>query len=564
MKTKCMFISCILALIISAAVWAEEAPTVPVEVNSPQSDATATLNGSEADQFMNVTEWGNVSFNKVFAYIGYTAGKQILDIGAAFKAGPVYIGSFYRGNFGRFTGIRNNTVTTQPTLGTGSSTGTFSNVQRNSKTGLNNTYINSKWHTAAVLIGYGNMGFQLGYMTSGTNKSGRYYAGNHMENDVTRNTRTGSIKDTVYDPKGYVNNMEHIPFVAFGMNIPFGAMTISPTASLKIAVNQNGDKYGVKTVMEKISDTRYSTVKDANNSAANTYVGITGKVGAGVALGDALNSAVKVDYEFTVNAYGKTYTDLSGAKHKINGVYTITKDEYKDEYKGNEGKRVITKNFEAKREEKTFFSNTLTPSYSLQKDLNDRLSLFAGVECPIKVELNNSVEFDEEKEVTETKMLNPSASHLNTVVTKELVTTPKKTTKETIVDVTPTAMAAISYAAIPNRLSFNLGTRIEFLHGTNTYKQISKNGVMKNSRTTTVYPNQGNFETYTDNPQKEDATESVTNTGDLKPIDAKVKLGLAWNITENVMLDFVYAHLLNDAGWWGKSEGLKLACTVKF
>lgn len=197
MKTKCMFISCILALIISAAVWAEEAPTVPVEVNSPQSDATATLNGSEADQFMNVTEWGNVSFNKVFAYIGYTAGKQILDIGAAFKAGPVYIGSFYRGNFGQFTGIRNNTVTTQPTLGTGSSTGTFSNVQRNSKTGLNNTYINSKWHTAAVLIGYGNMGFQLGYMTSGTNKSGRYYAGNHMENDVTRNTRTGSIKDTV-------------------------------------------------------------------------------------------------------------------------------------------------------------------------------------------------------------------------------------------------------------------------------------------------------------------------------------------------------------------------------
>ena len=542
MKTKCMFISCILALIISAAVWAGEAPTVPVEVNSPQSDATATLNGSEADQFMNVTEWGNVSFNKVFAYIGYTAGKQILDIGAAFKAGPVYIGSFYRGNFGNFKGIRNNTVITQPTLGTGSSTGTFSNVQRNSKTGLNNTYTNSEWHTAAVLIGYGN----------------------HMPNDVTRNTRTGSIKDTLYDPKGYVNNMEHIPFVAFGMNIPFGAMTISPTASLKIAVNQNGDKYGVKRVMEKISARRDSTTKVENNSAANTYVGITGKVGAGVALGDALNSAVKVDYEFTVNAYGKTYTDLSGAKHKINGVYTITKDEYKDEYKGDAGQHVITKNFEAKREEKTFFSNTLTPSYSLQKDLNDRLSLFAGVECPIKVELNNKVEFNEEKEVTETKMLNPSASHLNKVVTKEIVTTPKTTIKETIVEVTPTAMAAISYAAIPNRLSFNLGTRIEFLRGTNTYKQISKNGVMKNTRTTTVYPNQGNFETYTDMPQKEDATESVENTGDLKAIDAKVKLGLAWNITENVMLDFVYAHLLNDAGWWGKSEGLKLACTVKF
>ena len=45
MKTK-MYISCMLALMITAAAWAAEGPS------SPQSKATASLNGTEADRFM--------------------------------------------------------------------------------------------------------------------------------------------------------------------------------------------------------------------------------------------------------------------------------------------------------------------------------------------------------------------------------------------------------------------------------------------------------------------------------------------------------------------------------
>lgn len=49
MKTK-MYISCMLALMLTAAAWAQVAPS------SPQNDATAGLTFTEGDQFMSVTD----------------------------------------------------------------------------------------------------------------------------------------------------------------------------------------------------------------------------------------------------------------------------------------------------------------------------------------------------------------------------------------------------------------------------------------------------------------------------------------------------------------------------
>ena len=145
MKTK-MYISCMLALMITAAAWTQVAPS------SPQNDATAGLTFTEGDQFMSVTDWGSVSFNKAFAYIDYTAGMKKADIGAAFKAGPVYIGSYYSGNFGAFgTNANQQEVDTDPTLSTsGSTAGSFTNVKKTTRTQFGTHY--DAQHTAAVLV----------------------------------------------------------------------------------------------------------------------------------------------------------------------------------------------------------------------------------------------------------------------------------------------------------------------------------------------------------------------------------------------------------------------------
>ena len=559
MKTKFMFISCTLALIMSAAVlWAQEMPT------SPTNDATAGIVAAEADQFMSTLEWGSVSFNKAFVYLDYTAGKNIVDIGAAFKAGPVYIGSYYNGNFGSFnTEADKQTLTTTPTFGTGAAAGTFHNVKRSDKTDFGNNYGGS--HKAAMLIGYGNMGFQVGYKQSGSSKIGKYHGGAKKLDSIETNTGLGglvSTTDTTYDPKGFVKEATYTPYVAFGMNIPVGAMTISPTAALEVAVNQKA-QYGLETKLNKKDDTHYQLNKSANKSNSNAFTGITAKVGAGIDLGGALNSYVNIGYEFTVNAYGKTYQDLAGGKHKVKGTYDIKIDTVEDDYNsGFNGIHEVTKTFKADITEKTFFSNVLKPEYSLQKDFTDRLSLFAKVECPITVEVDNGVMTTINKKVVTTENLQDSKVHENKTVTT-VVSEPTKTTKKTTVKVEPAAMAAITYAAIPNRLSLNLGTKINFLQGEHTHTKISKSGVIGKTTVTTVYENQKDREEVEETAKVVKAVESVENSGKLNSVNAEVKGGLTWNITENFIFDFVYTHFLNETKLIGPGA-LKIACTVKF
>lgn len=559
MKTKFMFISCTLALIMSAAVlWAQEMPT------SPTNDATAGIVAAEADQFMSTLEWGSVSFNKAFVYLDYTAGKNIVDIGAAFKAGPVYIGSYYNGNFGSFnTEADKQTLTTTPTFGTGAAAGTFHNVKRSDKTYFGNNYGGS--HKAAMLIGYGNMGFQVGYKQSGSSKIGKYHGAAKKLDSIETNTGLGGLAsktDTTYDPKGFVKEATYTPYVAFGMNIPVGAMTISPTAALEVAVNQKA-QYGLETKLNKKDDTHYQLNKSANKSNSNAFTGITAKVGAGIDLGGALNSYVNIGYEFTVNAYGKTYQDLAGGKHKVKGTYDIKIDTVKDDYNsGFNGIHEVTKTFKADITEKTFFSNVLKPEYSLQKDFTDRLSLFAKVECPITVEVDNGVMTTINKKVVTTENLQDSKVHENKTVTT-VVSEPTETTKKTTVKVEPAAMAAITYAAIPNRLSLNLGTKINFLQGEHTHTKISKSGVIGKTTVTTVYENQKDREEVEETAKVVKAVESVENSGKLNSVNAEVKGGLTWNITENFIFDFVYTHFLNETKLIGPGA-LKIACTVKF
>ena len=144
-----------------------------------------------------------------------------------------------------------------------------------------------------------------------------------------------------------------------------------------------------------------------------------------------------------------------------------------------------------------------------------------------------------------------------------MISEPTETTKKTMVKVEPAAMAAITYAAIPNRLSLNLGTKIGFLKGEHTHTKISKSGVIGKTTVTTVYENQKDREEVTETANVVKAEESVENKGTLNPVEAEVKGGLTWNITENFIFDFVYTHFLDKAKLIGPGA-LKIACTVKF
>ena len=557
MKTKMSCISCILALIITATVWAGDILEDPKVPESPQNTATAGLTTAEADQFMSTTEWGEVKFDKAFIYAGFKQGRVgTLDLGAAFKAGPVYIGSWYQGNLGSYGRTKTNSVTTTINQST---TGLLGDKKTEFKSKLEKNYTAD--HTAVVLVGFGSMGIKLGYKRAEENKSGKYFNEALAEDKIIKHSIAGGINEEVYSPKGYINKAKHLPFVEFGMNVGLGRMTLSPTAGLEVYVHQDSN-YGFKTVTTKASDVHYSVMKTAKGKS-DSHVGIIGKLGVGLALGDSLNSAFTFGYELTANAYGKTYKDASGKAHKVRGSYDVTTDTSNDVY-GPTGTRVRTDKFEAKFTTKSYYKNKLNVEYAMQKDFTDRFSLFAGVACPITVTADKKVETNVSETTTVTTYLNPANNYQNKTE-KEVTTNPEKTINIVRLNIEPVIKAAVSYAAVPNRLFLNLGTEVTVLQGSYTNTKTTVNSfVSKTVKTITTDDGSVTKETSATKTTP-DPEESVKHESTLDPVKAELKGGLRWNVVDNFAFDLVYTQLLSkkiiNLSQFGE---IKLACTIKF
>lgn len=555
MKTKMSCISCILALMITATVWAEDIYDGPKVPESPQNTATAGLTTAEADQFMSTTEWGEVKFNKAFIYAGFEREAiNTLDLGAAFKAGPVYIGSWYQGNIGSYGRTQNNSVTTTINQSTA---GLLGDKKTQFSPELYKNYTAD--HTAVVLVGFGSMGIKLGYKRADENKSGKYFGNTVMPDSIIKHSIAGGINETVYSPKGYINKAKHLPFVEFGMNVGLGRMTLSPTVGLEVYVNQDSS-YGFKTVTKKASDVNYSIEKEAK-AKNNSHIGIIGKLGMGLALGDSLNSALTFGYELTANVYGKTYKDASGKTHKVRGEYDIMTDTSSDVYGGNGSARtrVRTDTFKADFTTKSFYKNKLNVEYAMQKDFTDRFSLFAGVACPITVTADKQVKTTVYEQTEVTTYLDSADAYKNTTV-KTVKTSPETTRNIVTLNIEPVIKAAVSYAAVPNRLFLNLGTEVKVLQGSYTNTKTTVNSFVEKTVKTTTRAD-GSVVKETGARNDDAKNEFVTDQSTLNPVGAELKGGLRWNIVDNFALDLTYTQLLKQKIGFGK---LKLACTVKF
>lgn len=583
MKTRIRFISCLLALVIitTGAAWAQDSNTTPT---SPTNDATVGLTSTEIDQFVNVIDWGKVKFDKAFVFAGFAQGtKNMVDLGAAFKAGPLFIGSWYKGNLGVFDGDNKKKVQTKITQG--ATPGTIGNKELTTSGYDQELKKYDADHMAVMLFGFANMGIKTGYSRQGENYSGTFFditdGGTKPEgfikndNTATESNKPEYLYSKVYSPNGYINGAIHRPFVDFGMNIPLGAMTLSPTASLEVKIYEGSiikesgpTPYSYDTFYSFNTDTKQDSKEKYNitktqQAKSNAHVGITGKLGTGLALGDSLNSVFNFGYDFTVNAYGKNYTAADGTKHKVIGNYNITTDTVEEDYnKATQGEHKITSTFKADFIKKSYFSNTLKAGYKVKKDFTDRLSLLAAAELPITLSFDNSVTEKIDTTITDMRYLNPSNAHNNNVKT-ETVTSPVKTVNEVKLNIAPSIKAAVSYAAKPGRLFLNLGADIKFLQGEFTSKKTSYDSFVENTKIVTKY-NDGHTTTVT-SAASAPQSESLDKTSSHKQIEAKLVGGIRWNIVENFAFDLVYsASLLDNSFLWVNFKDLKIACTIKF
>ena len=570
MKTRMKFISSILMLLIIATtgVWAVDITDVKDKPESPTNDATAGLASSEADQFMNVLDWSQVKFDKVFTYMGFKQGTtNEIDLGAAFKAGPVYVSSWYEGDLGILNVTRNKAVTTTLTK----DDGTVANTQTVENTKLDKTHDGT--HKFAALVGFGNIGINLGYNRKDANKYGRYFGGVSTNQDsVTTNTNSDYTDKIEYDPRGFNKKAKHTPFVGFGMNLNLGKLSLSPTASFAVEIDETSEK-GFRTTTKK-GDGKYSIVKEAtaNENKSKATIGIMGCAGVLLGLGDSLNSTFELGYNFRVNAYNKTYKAADGTKHKFKGSYTITMDKHDDDYNTTTaGQHVITTDFKADFTKRSYFKNTLNLGYTMQKDF-ERFSFLASFKAPITLSLETAAKETKDTHVKKTTHIDPSKSYDDNTYTK-VVTSPVETTKTTTIRINPELDLALSYAAVPNKLKLNIGTNIKFFgkdstleygYSTKIKKVTHNTHVTTTVETTTYEDGRVHKETKVDNGVAK--TGSLTKTSEYAQADVELKGGLCWNIVDNLNFDLVYTQslLATDPIKWYELSKLKLALTVKF
>lgn len=565
MKTK-MYISCMLALMITAAAWAAGGPS------SPQSKATASLNGTEADRFMSLTDWSTVNFDKLFTYAGFAQqnvnrNRNILDVGAAFKAGPVYIGAWYQGQFGNVSTSNNKGTTTTITEST-VNPGTIDNTAHTNTARISQSH--NANHDVAVLIGFSNMGVRLGYTRTGENNSGTYFDNAIVPDTETTNSKTpGQVNNKkTYDPKGYLNDADRTGTVDFGMNLSLGTLSVSPTVGLEFKVDQNSS-YGVRTVTTKDETLGTSDITKtvSTRSKNDTKTTLTAKLGADLGLNDSLNSNFSFGYDFGIDIYGtKKHTAADGSTIALANSYTIQTDTHRDAVTA--ANQTITDTFKATAYNKSKITNTLTVGYTMRKDFTDRLSLFAGVKAPIGFNFETEVTKDVNKITTTTiDKVNPLNNNTKVVETE----TPATTVKTTTVKLSPSFKAALTYAAIPNRVFVSFGTEVKpFGQGTVKcceFKTVKTtvNGFTQTTTTTTTYPNDSSRTTSgSSTTPVASTTESADNTVTYDKVTVDVNLGVRWNIVDAVCVDLAYNKSVLEAINWTSIGNLKLACTIKF
>lgn len=520
---------------------------------------------------MSLTDWSTVNFDKLFTYAGFAQqnvnnNRNILDVGAAFKAGPVYIGAWYQGQFGNVNTSNNKGTTTTITEST-VNPGTIDNTAHTNTARISQSH--NANHDVAVLIGFSNMGVRLGYTRTGRNNSGTYFDNAIVPDTETTNSKTpGQVNGkTTYDPKGYLNAADRTGTVDFGMNLSLGTLSVSPTVGLEFKVAQDSS-YGVRTVTTKDETLGTSDItKTVSTSSRNdTKTILTAKLGADLGLNDSLNSNFSFGYDFGIDIYGtKKHTAADGSTIALANSYTIQTDTHHDVVTA--ANQTITDTLQATAYNKSYIANTLTVGYTMRKDFTDRLSLFAGVKAPIGFNFRTNVTKGVDKTTTTTiDKVNPLNNNTSVVETE----TPATTVKTTTVTLSPSFKAALTYAAIPNRVFVSFGTEVKpFGQGTGEceFKTVKTtvNGFTQTTTTTTTYPNDSSRTTSgSSTTPVASTTESADNTVTYGKVTVDVNLGVRWNIVDAVCVDLAYNKSVLESINWTSIGNLKLACTIKF
>jgi hypothetical protein len=459
--------------------------------SSPQSTATEGRYRSNTDDFIRPDSYTNLKFDKWFGMAAFNSkvNTEGADIGAiatagfATKAGSVYIGGFYSGDFWTWSPTNNYSERKHTTAPAGG---------ENNKT--YDTYFNNiniepiPVNNAAVIIGVADMGFRLTYRTN-------YQSFNESDIVVTGLRPPDFLQPPASpDPDDPPWTPEPVPSQQLYKNYQAQGGYIAPQIAWAMAKNLIGNGIRPYVTVDLVFERNYRKIETAGAD-------IFGNSGERV-----VQSLNHFDPSFAAGLGGYHFYNKDGFRLTADLDYVLNLNIYNNEYSYRDGTSYKTAQIKGTFEstpwrlmERSYASDLLTPSLAGAWSA-DRLALRFKLNLPLTLVL----------EEQHTMHLDSA----NSLIRNGL------SVSTTAFTFRPDLRLALQYKIIPDRLTLNGGARIQATSIT-----------LK----TTDYKNYNNG--HETSSEKMHEKSYADNTGGGSRFVSRFSLGATFNFTENAWVE---------------------------
>ena len=532
---------------------------------SPTATSTNNLFATDADKYMDVLEFSDVEFDKLFTDVNVSFGNnEGAGAGAAFNAFGLYFGASYMGFGLDGSSTKNTTVTTVQKEGTNTAAGTVDVTDK--KTTVEKTSdIGSWWQMASILTGIGNIGIKATVQQWGEKKT------NNGSGDVTREEVNEIDAPTALTKTRYSENTtRYLPVVEVGLPIELGDDVLNLKAGVGVDI-KNNKTYNTTETYKWYNNEKGDLVSTSYTDNNTGYLSINPSVSASI-----FNASIAYDGEFGL--YGKSVKDAAGNKIKTKG-YTNTKSN--STTVSADGVKTTTDSTTVSYNPlKSHNKQVVTLGYSNSKELNEKLTVAFGTSAKVVMNFDkngtSATANSSTKTVTKKDYSNAVANSVPAVYLKESTTltetTDNKVVSTTDISVIPVVKVAAQYALKP-AVKLNFGYAVTgketdgVLFNSNVVKTTYKAANSKTVTTTKeIYSDDTVIETKTvDNVTEDTRNESKNVTNTWSQISSTFSTGITFQMTENMTLDSTmnFGKFGLDS-FDGIFKNLTIGATVKF
>jgi len=393
-----LFFIALLFVIASSYTWAQNLPGGIW--TSPQSAATEGRYRSNADDFIRPDTHSGVKFNKWFGLVAFITDENynpLASVGFATKVNDLYIGAFYNGNF--WAGTPANNYTERQFTAGNEPAGGVANKTYDVYNSIN--VASQSVNNFALLFGFNDMGLRLAIRAS--------HLLFNQSNVVTGDQLYGSY----LAENGYI-----IPQIAWAVSKD---MVSGKGIRPYITVDLMFDRSYLKT--ETKGEDAGGITGERIGRSANVL-----SPALGLGLGgyhfynqDGFRATLDVDYTLSINIYDNEYSYIENGQYKT-GKFAGT---------FNPGSFPYV--------ERSYFTTTLTPSVAGSWS-KERLALRFKLNLPLTL----TVEEASTMAVNGSDLIKNGNSDTTTTFTFR-----------------PDIRLAMQYKLIPDRLTLNVGARIQ-------------------------------------------------------------------------------------------------------